>query len=100
MKPEFQARAHKNETLVLNTLQRVTGKAVAEIMEVSETTVSRFKNGELKEWAAFLAALGLKIVPQHHVCRNPKQMEALLYFAKIGMRNIENADQLGEDEPE
>jgi transcriptional regulator with XRE-family HTH domain len=94
MKPEFQARAHKNETLVLHTLQRVTGKAVAEIMEVSETTVSRFKNGELKEWAAFLAALGLKIVPSSLKCYDQKEIEAVLLFARRYMSEMKDVDQL------
>ena len=100
MKPEIQPRAHKNESVVLNTLQRVTGKAVAEKMECSETTVSRFKNGELTEWAAFLAALGLKIVPEAMKCFDPKEIDAVLLFARRYMSDIKDADQLTWDDDE
>ena len=82
MKPEIQPRAHKNESVIINTLRRVTGKAVAEKMEVSETTISRFKNGELKEWCGFLAALGLKVVGESLVCRDPEEFEAAMVFAR------------------
>ena len=100
MKPEIQPRAHKNESAVLNALQRVTGKAAAEAMEVSETTVSRFKNGELKEWSAFLAALGLKCVPEAMKCFDPKEIDAVLLFARRYMSEIKDADQLSWDDAE
>jgi transcriptional regulator with XRE-family HTH domain len=100
MKPEFQSRAHKNEAVVLKTLHHVTGKAVAEIMEVSETTVSRFKNGELKEWAAFLAALGLKIVREDLKCYDKQDIEAVLLFARRYMHDMKDADQLTWEEDE
>jgi hypothetical protein len=100
MKPEYHPRARKNERVILNTIESVGGDQVALRMEVSASTVSRLKNGDMVQFAGFLSCLGLKIVPEHYVCRSLKRDEAMLYFAKIGMGAIESASQLGEEDPE
>jgi hypothetical protein len=100
VKPEYQERARKNEKTVLNTVQKLTGRTVAERMESSESTVSRFKNGELAEWSAFLACAGLKIVPTEARCYPPHIAEAMLAFTKHNVSRIKTVEELAEDDPE
>lgn len=100
MKTEFQDRARKNEKTVLNTIQKVTGKTIAERMELSETTVSRFKNGELAEWSAFLACAGLKVVPTSAKCYAPDVAAAMLTGTKRYFSSVGDVEELAEDDPE
>ncbi len=100
MKSEFQDRARKNEKTVLSAVGKVTGKTVAERMELSETTVSRFKNGELAEWSAFLACAGLKVVPVTLKCYDGQIIDAMFTLAQHNVMRIKNANELAEDDPE
>lgn len=92
--------ARKNEQLVLQSLARVGQVRVAEAMGVSESTVSRYKNGELAQLAGFIAALGLKVVPTEYRCMDPEKNKALLTLAKAYLRDIEHPNQLSDDDPE
>jgi hypothetical protein len=100
MKPEFQDRARKNEKTVLNAVSKVSGKTVAERMESSETTVSRFKNGDLAEWAAFLACAGLKVVPVSMKCYPGQIVDAMFTLAQHNVMRIKDVNELAEDDPE
>jgi hypothetical protein len=100
MKPEFQDRARNNEKTVLNAVSKVSGKTVAERMESSETTVSRFKNGDLAEWSAFLACAGLKVVAANAKCYQPDVAAAMLVASKRFFSSIRSVEELAEDDPE
>lgn len=88
------ARARKNEAQILQRLLRIGQSVVAQRMGVSESKVSRFKNGELAEMAAFLAALGLKVVPEDVKCFEPKKIGAILELAKAHLQSIHSAAEL------
>lgn len=97
---ERRDRARRNETAMLNALARVGQVGVAESMGVSESKVSRFKNAELAEWASFLAACGLKVVPVEMRCFNPEKIGAILTLAKDNLARIDSAEQLTWEDPE
>lgn len=100
MKPEYQERARKNERTVIGAVQKLTGKEIAVRMEASESTVSRYKNGELAEWSAFLACAGLKVVPTESRCYPPHIAEAMLAFTRHNISRIKTVEELAEDDPE
>lgn len=59
LNPERDARAREFESLILNRLLSVGQKTVADAIGVSESTVSRWKEGEIERWCKVLALLGL-----------------------------------------
>lgn len=62
------AIARKNERLILRSLAEVTQKSLAETLGVSESKISRMKDGDLEELCVILAVLNLQIVPtESHV---------------------------------
>jgi DNA-directed RNA polymerase specialized sigma24 family protein len=62
--PEIAARSRKNQAVILQTINDVTAAAIAETMNVHESSVSRFKSGGGLAFAArLLASAGLKVVP-------------------------------------
>lgn len=63
LSPKQHETARKNERLILRSLAEVTQKGLAEMLEVSESKVSRMKDGDLEELCVILAALNLQIVP-------------------------------------
>jgi len=91
---EAAERAKKNLTLIFQRLASVGGATVAEKLNVSESTVSRWKSEGAEQCARILAELGLKIVPEHVKCYEPKQIEAILALAKARLERIETTEQL------
>jgi len=87
-------RSRKNESTILQALARVGQNEVARRMQVSDSTVSRFKNGELLQWASFLAALGLKVVPETMKCYDAKKLDAILELARAHLNTMETTEQL------
>ena len=55
--------ARNNERTILHALAVVTQKRVSEMTGVSESRISRMKDGDLETLCAGLAALNLKLVP-------------------------------------
>lgn len=71
-------RTRKAMQLALQRLQEPgTAGAVAAAMGVSESTVSRIKTERMEEVIAFLAHLGLKVVPAEFKCVDPSAYEFL-----------------------
>lgn len=77
--------ARKNASLILRRLAEVSQIVVSEALNVSEATISRLKSKHLESFTAFLAALGLKVVPASAECYEPGYIEHLRYFAKVGI---------------
>jgi len=92
--PNSDETARKNERLILRGLASCGQAPVAQALAVSESTVSRWKDGEIARWAQCLALLGLKIVPMEYRCYDPKTLEALLTFARQRMDQLESVEQL------
>ncbi len=70
---------------------------LAETLGVSEATVSRWKAEQAEQAARILTELGIKCVPDHVRCYEPKQMEAILALAKARLAEIETTEQLAWD---
>jgi len=78
----FPERSRKNHQILLKALSG-TGQAVAaNFMGVSESTVSRMKEGELDKLASLMAACGLKPVPIDMHCYPEAEIEALRILAR------------------
>jgi transcriptional regulator with XRE-family HTH domain len=77
LSPEQDARARDSEALTLKRLLSVGQKTVADAIGVSESTVSRWKEGEIERWCRVLALLGLRIVPSDVQCHPPQYIQAL-----------------------
>ena len=63
LSPAQQEIARKNERAILHALAVVSQKRVAELSDISETRLSRLKDGDLEKYCVALAALDLKLVP-------------------------------------
>ena len=87
-------RAQKNQTLILSRLQSVGQAKLAEALQTSESTISRWKAEQIEQTAKALAVLGLKVVPTDVRCFDPRQIDAILQLAKLKLSEIDGADQL------
>jgi hypothetical protein len=79
-------------------LSSVGQARAAEALQTSESTISKLKSGELEMLAKLLAAIGVKCVPEHLRCYEPKQMEAILTLAKARLAQIDSTEQLAWEE--
>lgn len=95
------ALARKIEREILRRLASVGHAHAASCVGVDESTISRWKDvrpdgkpGEIGRMARFLAALGLKTVPQTYQCYDRATLEAMITLAGQRMAQIKSADQL------
>ena len=63
LSPAQRETARKNERAVLHALAACGQRYVAEVSGISESRLSRMKDGGLEELCVALAAAGLKVVP-------------------------------------
>lgn len=90
----------KGLALIFQRLASVGQATLAERTGLSESTVSRWKSEQAEQCLRILSELGIKIVPAHAKCYEPKQMEAILALAKARLSQIETTEQLQWDQPE
>jgi hypothetical protein len=95
-----EARARKNEKIVLQRLASVGQKPIADAIGVHESTVSRLKEGAISQFAQALAAMNLKIVPTEMKCYRPEDIEPYIQLAKQHMRTVTSVHDLVDDDPE
>lgn len=74
------------ETLILQRVARISQKAIALEMGCSESTVSRWNDGEYQHWAKVLALLDLRVVPSTAVVVTAEYLSALETMARIGLK--------------
>jgi len=77
--------ARKNESAILQRLASAGQKAVADALDVSESTISRWKDGDVQRTAMLLAYLELQLVPTDHVMVDPARHRALMLLAQDGI---------------
>jgi transcriptional regulator with XRE-family HTH domain len=94
MSPVIAENARKNEKTVLQAFARVSQTKVAEAMGVSDSTVTRFKEGGIEQACALLAACGLKVVPIEMQCFPRDKVHALLTLARDHLVQMEHPEQL------
>lgn len=78
--------AREIETLILQRVARVSQKQIALEVDCSESTVSRWNDGEYQRWAKVLALLGLRVVPDSAVVVTAEYLSALETMARIGLK--------------
>ena len=74
-------RARKNEKVILSSMASAGQVGVAVAMGVSESYISKLKNGDIEHLSKFLAACGLKVVPVDFVCSSEEELNALRLLA-------------------
>ena len=81
-------KARKAHSRVLSRLQEVgTARTAAQVMGVSETTVSRIKTEHLEGAIALLYTLGMKVVDADRICVDPEYLKALQTMARYQAMN-------------
>lgn len=80
------ARAREIEALVLKRLLSVGQKNLADALGLSESTISRWKDGDIERWCKVIALLELKLVPSNAECHPPGYIQALKTLAELGLQ--------------
>lgn len=78
-------RARKNLSLILQRLSSVGQARLAESLNVSEATVSRWKAEQAEQFSKILAELGIKCVPIEMQCYQPDYIRAIFTLAQLQM---------------
>ncbi len=92
--PAIAETARKNERAVLQALSRVSQTRVAELLGVSDSTVTRFKEGGIEQACALLAACGLRVVGEDMQCFSRDKVHALLTLARDHLVQMEKPEEL------
>jgi predicted XRE-type DNA-binding protein len=82
--------ARKINSAILQRLASLGQSKVAATLEISESTVSRWKDGDIEKMAQTLAVLGLKVVPATSRCFEPTYIEALKMLARQALDSAED----------
>jgi hypothetical protein len=97
MKPVSSAvgeRARKFHALALQRVASVGQTSIAEQLQVSESTVSRFVSADLERACQVMSILGLKVVPIDMKCYPKDQIEAIFTLARASMNRVDDVEQL------
>ena len=79
-------RSRKNNSSILQGLSRIGQVTVAKSTNLSEATISRWKENGVAQCSEILAACQLKVVAENMHCYSEDYIEHLHYFAQIGMK--------------
>lgn len=95
-KAELKARSQRYQSLVLKHAASTGQINVAESINLSEATVSRFLSEDtgMERACLIFASLGLKVVPQTHICVAKPMYDALVTIAAGAMNNPETVQKL------
>jgi AraC-like DNA-binding protein len=81
-------RSRKAHAMVLQAMQDPgTQRTVAQVLGVSESTVSRIKSEKLEDALTLITHLGFKVVPQSMHCYPEDYVRALHTMAKLQMQH-------------
>ena len=78
--------ARENLSAILQALAEKGQGVVAQIMGVSDSSMSRWKSDEIPVMAKFLTALGLSVYPSSYVVVDPAYLQSLKVLAKVGLQ--------------
>ena len=92
--PSMRESARKIESSLLQRLSSVGQVTVAKSMDVSESTISRLKDGQIAVVAQLLAALGLKLVPADFKVVDPARAQAMYTLYSAAMNRMSNPAEL------
>jgi len=94
LNPAEAEKARKYDGLILQRLASTGLRRVADAIGVSESTVSRMKDGSITQFCQMLPPLGLKLVPVEMQCYLPEDINPYIHLAKQHMRTLHSAEQL------
>ena len=97
MSESIRGKTRKNHAVILRAIDQVTGKRVAELIGVSESTVSAMKADNLERFAALIAACGLKLARITDQTFDESYVSALKTLAAVGLGRDLKRDE-GDDE--
>ena len=86
--------SRKIERTILRALAEHGQASAAGLMGVSESAVSRMKDGHLESLSRLLAATGLKVVPAQYRCMDPVKAQAMVTMYEAAMQRIPNTIEL------
>lgn len=91
-------RTRKNVAAIFQAIAKVGQNHIAERTGYSESKVSRLKSEgasmTVEDVARFLAACGLKVVPESMHCYRAESIQSLITLARERMAQIETPEQL------
>jgi len=93
-------RSRKAHALILHAMQEAgTARNIAELMGVSESTVSRIKNEHLADSLTLICHLGFKVVPSEHISVQRDILESVLavYSRVAGKQELIRALLIGDE---
>lgn len=83
----IRSAAQRNHSELLRALSELSQKRAAELIGVSEATLSTWKNEHLERAAALMAACGLTLRPITERTLPEDHLAALETLARIALRN-------------
>ncbi len=86
--------ARASERSILHALADTGQSAVANRLGVSESTVSRMKDGQIESICRLISACGLKVVPAKYKCLDPVKANAMVTLYEAAMQRINNPIEL------
>lgn len=95
---EVEQQSRKNLTKILHGVAYVGQGKIADGLGLNESNISRWKEkGEFDRMAKILALAKLRVAGPEHKVLAIDEFNMLMRFAKIGMRNMTEADLTFED---
>lgn len=85
---DVRESARKIETHLRNALAEMGQARVADKMNVSESTISRLKDGSIENLALFIAALNLNVIGKDQVVISKTDLQVLRHLAARGLPQI------------
>ena len=85
MSDHLRRVAQRNHSALLSGLAQVSQKRVADLIGVSEATLSSMKNDQLERFSAFAAACGLKLVATSEQTYKAEHITALKTLAQVAL---------------
>ena len=90
--------AKRNHSALVRGISTVSGKRVADLIGVSESTLSGMKSEHLERFSALAAACGLKFVSTSERSLDERHISALETLAAIALRRSNQSDRPREEE--
>ena len=94
LKMEMDAQARANLAFALKRIAEVQQVVIAQAINVSAPTVSRFVADDLPRACAVLAAAGVKFVLVETAVFEPRKIQVLLDLARDYLQQLDSPDQL------
>lgn len=97
LSPAIAERSRKNATAIFRAIASTKQVRLAELLGVSEATVSRLlSEGEIERIGQLLAACRLKVVHEDAQTVEPELMQALSVLAARGAHHVATPSGFGE----